>query len=57
MAIPGAPRPLLAPDLRVIFCGKYAVYYLPRTGEAVILRVLHGSRDIQSIAEEDGFAN
>jgi len=52
----GAPRPHLAADLRVIFHGKYAIYYLPRIGEIVIVRVLHGSRDIASIAEEEGFA-
>lgn len=52
----GAPRPHLAPDLRVIIHGKYAIYYLPRIDEIVIVRVLHGSRDIASIAEEGGFA-
>jgi plasmid stabilization system protein ParE len=52
----GAPRPQLAPDLRVIFHQRYAVYYLPRPGEIVIVRVLHGSRDISSIAGEGGFA-
>jgi toxin ParE1/3/4 len=51
----GAPRPHLAPDLRVIFREKYAIYYLPRTDEIVIIRVLHGSRDIASIAGEGGF--
>jgi toxin ParE1/3/4 len=51
----GAARPHLAPDLRVIFRGKYAIYYFPRTDEIVIVRVLHGSRDIASIAEEGGF--
>jgi toxin ParE1/3/4 len=35
---------------------KYAIYYLPRPDEIVIVRVLHGSRDIASIAEEGGFA-
>jgi toxin ParE1/3/4 len=52
-----APRPYLAPDLRVIFHGKYAIYYLPRIDEIIIVRVLHGSGDIASIAEEGGFAN
>lgn len=52
----GAPRPHLAPDLRVIFHQKYAVYYLPCRGEIVIVRVLHGSRDISSITEAGGFA-
>jgi toxin ParE1/3/4 len=52
----GAPRFYLAPDLRVIFHQKYAVYYLPRPGEIVIVRVLHGSRDVSAIAEAGGFA-
>jgi toxin ParE1/3/4 len=52
----GAPRPQLAPDLRVIFHQKYAVYYLPYPGEIVVVRVLHGSRDVSSIAGEGGFA-
>jgi toxin ParE1/3/4 len=39
----------------LIFRGKYAIYYLPRTDEIVIVRVLHGSRDIVSIAGEGGF--
>jgi toxin ParE1/3/4 len=56
LPLSGAPRPHLAPDLRVIFHQKYAVYYLPRPGEIVIVRVLHGSRDISSITEAGGFA-
>jgi plasmid stabilization system protein ParE len=56
LPLSGAPRPHLAPGLRVIFHQKHAVYYLPRPGEIVIVRVLHGSRDISSIAEEGGFA-
>jgi plasmid stabilization system protein ParE len=42
--------------LRVIFHGKYAIYYLPRVDEIIIVRVLHGSRDIAHVAEEGGFA-
>lgn len=52
----GASRSHLAPGLRVIFHDKYAIYYLPRPKEIVIVRVLHGSRDIEAIAEEEGFA-
>jgi plasmid stabilization system protein ParE len=52
----GAPRPYLAPDLRVIFHQKYAVYYLPRPGEIVVVRVLHGYRDVSFVAEGGGFA-
>jgi toxin ParE1/3/4 len=52
----GAPRPQLAPGLRVIFKGSYAIYYLPRDGEIVVVRVLHGSRDAAAIAGQEGFA-
>jgi toxin ParE1/3/4 len=52
----GAPRPDLAHDLRVIFHERYAVYYLPRNDDITVVRVLHGSRDIASIADKDGFA-
>jgi ParE toxin of type II toxin-antitoxin system, parDE len=52
----GTPRPHLAYDLRVIFYEKYAIYYLPSHDEIVIVRVLHGSRDIATIADEGGFA-
>lgn len=52
----GAPRHQLAPDLRAIFKGNYAIYYSPRAGEILIVRVLHGSRDVATIAAEGGFA-
>ncbi|MGH9413928.1 MAG: type II toxin-antitoxin system RelE/ParE family toxin [Terriglobales bacterium] len=52
----GAPRFHLAADLRVIFHRKYAIYYLVRVDEIIVVRVLHGSRDIAHIAAEGGFA-
>lgn len=52
--IPARPGHL-APELRVIFQGKYAIYYLASVDEFVVVRVLHASRDIASIAEEGGF--
>jgi toxin ParE1/3/4 len=51
----GAPRPQLGPNLRVIFHRKYAIYYLPVTGGGVIVRVLHGSRDIAALTSQGGF--
>jgi toxin ParE1/3/4 len=51
----GAPRSHLSADLRVIFYEKYAIYYLPRPDEIIIVRVLHGSRDIAFITDEGGF--
>jgi plasmid stabilization system protein ParE len=50
----GAIRLQLVSDLRMIFYKKYAIYYLPRPNE--IVRVLHGARDIEAIAENEGFA-
>jgi|ERR1017187_4879010 toxin ParE1/3/4 len=50
-----APRPQLGPGLRAIFKHNYAIYYVPRDGEVVIVRVLHGSRDVDAIADQGGF--
>jgi plasmid stabilization system protein ParE len=52
----GALRPHLGQHLRVAFYENYAIYYLPRANEIIIVRVLHTSRDIVSIADEGGFA-
>jgi plasmid stabilization system protein ParE len=52
----GAPRPHLEQHLRVLFYENYAVYYVPRADEMIIVRVLHASRDIISVADEGGFA-
>lgn len=48
-------RDRLAPGLRVTFHGAYAIYYQPRPDEIIIIRVLHGARDIAAIAEHGGF--
>jgi plasmid stabilization system protein ParE len=40
----------------VTFCERYAIYYLQRGDEIVVVRVLHGSRDVDAIADEGGFA-
>jgi len=45
----------LADELRVTFCERYAIYCLPRLDEIIIVRVLHGSQDVDSIASEGGF--
>jgi toxin ParE1/3/4 len=41
--------------LRVTFCERYAIYYLVRADEVVLVRILHGSRDVDAIADEGGF--
>ena len=38
------------------FHGKYAIYYLSLPDELVIVRVVHGARDIVVLAEGGGFA-
>jgi hypothetical protein len=48
--------PHLEQHLRVLFYENYAVYYVPRADEIIIVRVLHASRDIVSVADEGGFA-
>ena len=52
----GPLRSHLSPGLRVTFYRNYAIYYLPRPEELIIVRVVHGARDIADIAERDGFA-
>ena len=51
----GASRAALRPGLRVIFHENYAIYYLVQATEVVVVRVLHGSRDVEGIWEEGGF--
>ncbi|WP_396126749.1 type II toxin-antitoxin system RelE/ParE family toxin [Acidicapsa ligni] len=51
----GATRFYLADGLRVIFKDNYAIYYLPSVREIVVVRVLHGSRDIDGIVADGGF--
>ena len=51
----GPTREQLAPGLRVMFHGNYAIYYLCDRDEVTILRVLHAARDAAAIAERGGF--
>jgi toxin ParE1/3/4 len=39
----------------VSFHGAYALYYLPTATELVIVRVLHGARDVAALAARGGF--
>lgn len=52
----GAPRNRLARGLRVLFHQAYAIYYLAGAAEVVIVRVLHGARDVTALAERGGFS-
>ncbi len=44
-----------SPGLRVTFHRDYAIYYRLGPDEIVIVRVLHGARDVAAIAEQGGF--
>jgi toxin ParE1/3/4 len=52
----GAIREQLAQGLRVTFHTPYAIYYLALPDALVIVRVIHGARDIAAVAEGGGFA-
>nr|WP_244594199.1 type II toxin-antitoxin system RelE/ParE family toxin [Rhodoblastus sphagnicola] len=49
-------RPQLGPALRVAFSGSYAIYYLPSDSEIIVVRVLHGARDLAALIEHGGFS-
>jgi toxin ParE1/3/4 len=48
-------REQLASGLRVTFHSPYAIYYCVHVDAVVIVRVVHGARDIAAIAERGGF--
>lgn len=45
----GTPRPDLRPDLRSFTIGNYTCFYLPATDGIILIRVLHGARDIATV--------
>jgi toxin ParE1/3/4 len=53
----GPARDQLAPGLRVTFLSPYAIYYRPLPDRVVIVRILHGARDIAALAERGGLAS
>lgn len=46
----GVRREHLGAGLRVIFHNPYAIYYRHTETEVIIVRVLHGARDVAAIA-------
>jgi toxin ParE1/3/4 len=44
----GSPRPDLGLDVRSVIVPPYVVFYTVRPDHVTILRVLHGSRDIEA---------
>jgi toxin ParE1/3/4 len=53
----GVSREMLAPGLRATFLGNYTIYYLLRTEEVVVVRVLHAARDAAALAGQGGFSS
>lgn len=49
----GRRRPELSSDIRSLAVGRYVVFYLPVSRGIEVVRVLHGSRDIESIFENE----
>ena len=47
----GRTRPELAKDVRSFPVGNYVIFYVPRRRGIEVVRVLHGSRDLESIFE------
>ncbi|MBO3464284.1 type II toxin-antitoxin system RelE/ParE family toxin [Aetokthonos hydrillicola Thurmond2011] len=48
----GRKRDSLAPDMRSFPVGNYLIFYRPISQGIEVIRVLHGSRDIQSLFED-----
>jgi toxin ParE1/3/4 len=44
----GSPRPDLGRDVRSAIVSPYLIFYATRRDHVTILRVLHGSRDIEA---------
>ena len=45
----GRLREELAPNLRSIAVGKYIVFYRPAQNGIVVIRILHGARDLPAL--------
>jgi toxin ParE1/3/4 len=51
----GAPRAYVRPGSRVVCKHQYSIYHQVTSAEIVIVRVLHGSRDVATILGDGGF--
>jgi toxin ParE1/3/4 len=47
-----AARPEFGPDVRAFFMHRYVIVYRPAPGGIVVLRVIHGSRDVVRILRQ-----
>ena len=52
----GPAREQFAPGLRVTLHNPYAIYYMALSDALVIVRVIHGARDVEALAARGGFA-
>ena len=52
----GAPRDHIHPGLRMVMSHRYSAYYLITPTDIAVVRILHGARDVEAIADEGGFA-
>jgi len=51
----GSPRFHVRQGLRMVVKHGYAAYYIVTGAEIVVVRVLHGSRDVDAVRAEGGF--
>jgi toxin ParE1/3/4 len=49
MPFAGAPRPEFGQAVRLVTSGRYVIYYETSDDRLVILRILHGARDRETI--------
>ncbi len=54
MPYSGRARPELRPELRSRAVGAYLILYRPAAGGVEIVRIMHGSRDIDAEFDADG---
>jgi plasmid stabilization system protein ParE len=51
----GVARDYLAEGLRVTFHGSYAIYYGVAPDAVIVIRVIHGARDVTKLIAPDDF--
>ena len=51
----GTKRDHLVPGLRALFFRDYVIYYMINDSEIIIVRVLHGSRDVEAIFDNNEY--
>jgi plasmid stabilization system protein ParE len=49
----GVPRDAILAGLRLVIHGRYNIYFRVTDTDTIILRVLHGARDMRRIRFED----